>query len=57
MDWAYTTYGPDCKCIQTFGTGLRYRFGDAGIDGKIILEWTVKKYGFEWIHLAQDRVQ
>jgi hypothetical protein len=34
---------------------LRYRFGGVGIDGKTTLKYTLKKYGFEWIHLAQDK--
>jgi hypothetical protein len=32
--------------------------GDPGIDGRIILKWTCKKWdvgGMDWIELAQDR--
>jgi hypothetical protein len=31
--------------------------GDPGVDGRIILKWTFKKWhgGMEWIELAQDR--
>jgi hypothetical protein len=38
----------------------RDNFEDLGIDGKIILEWVLekqggKRWGVDWIHLAQDR--
>ena len=31
--------------------------GDPGVDGRIILRWTFRKWdkGTEWIELAQDR--
>jgi hypothetical protein len=31
--------------------------GDPGVDGRIILKWTFKKWngGMEWVELAQDR--
>jgi hypothetical protein len=31
--------------------------GDPGVDGRIILKWTFKKWdgGMDWIELAQDR--
>jgi hypothetical protein len=33
-----------------------------GVDGKVVLKWTLKKYGarygaMNWIHLAQDKVK
>jgi hypothetical protein len=28
---------------------------DPGIDGKIILRWIFRKWGMDWIELAQDR--
>jgi hypothetical protein len=30
---------------------------DPGVDGKIILKWTLEKWngGMDWINLAQDR--
>jgi hypothetical protein len=35
----------------------RDHLGDLGIDGRIILKWTLKKQGVECIQLAKDRVQ
>jgi hypothetical protein len=31
--------------------------GDPGVDGRIILKWTFRKWdrGMDWIELAQDR--
>jgi hypothetical protein len=26
-----------------------------GIDGRIILRWNFRKWGYDWIELAQDR--
>jgi hypothetical protein len=33
---------------------------DIGVDGRIILEWVLEKYGVkivDWMHLAQDKDQ
>jgi hypothetical protein len=29
---------------------------ETGIGGRIMLEWTLKKQGVDWIHLAHSRV-
>jgi hypothetical protein len=31
-------------------------FGDLGVDGRIILKWTLHKQLVKWIQLAQNRV-
>jgi hypothetical protein len=33
----------------------RDRLGDPGVDGRIILRWIFRKWGMNWIELAQDR--
>jgi len=35
----------------------RHHLEDIDVDGRIILKWILKKYGVDWIQLAQDRVQ
>jgi hypothetical protein len=35
----------------------RNHLEDVGVTGKTILKWILKKYGVEWIHLAQDKDQ
>jgi hypothetical protein len=31
--------------------------GDLNIDAKIILRWVLRKWGVDWIQLAQDRAE
>jgi hypothetical protein len=33
----------------------RDHWKDPGFDGRIILRWIVRKWGMDWIELAQDR--
>ena len=33
----------------------REHLGDPGVDGRIILIWIFRKWGKDWIELAQDR--
>jgi hypothetical protein len=44
--------------LQGFGGGnMRERdhLGDPGVDGRIILRWIFRKWGIDWIGLAQGR--
>jgi hypothetical protein len=43
----------DEKCTQNFG--WKTSMEDLGVNGNIILNWVLGKYGGNWIHLAQDR--
>jgi len=29
--------------------------GDPGVDGRIILRWVFRRWGMDWIEVAQDR--
>jgi hypothetical protein len=47
-------------CIGFWWENLREtdHWGDSGVDGRIILGWTFRKWdvgGMDWIGLAQDR--
>jgi hypothetical protein len=60
MGGACSTYGGGERCVQGFGWGNlreRDRWGDPGVDGRIILEWIfMKGCGcVYWNGLAQDR--
>jgi hypothetical protein len=35
----------------------RNYLGDVGVYGRIILKWILKRWGLEWIQLAQNKVQ
>jgi hypothetical protein len=44
--------------IQLWWENLRERdhLEDVGLDGRIILEWIIKKWlGMDWIYVAEDR--
>jgi len=58
---ACSKYGRQERCIQGFGgenVRERKQLGDLGVDGRIIIEWILKKVGWggmHWIELTQDR--
>jgi hypothetical protein len=58
---ACSIYGRQERCIQGFGgenVRERNHLGDLGVDGRIIVEWILKKVGWggmHWIELTQDR--
>ena len=61
MDGECSTYGGEESCMQGFGGGnLReqYHLEDAGVDGRIILRWIVRKWdvmvwtGSSWLRVG-----
>jgi hypothetical protein len=56
MGLACSAYGGGETHIQGFGAETRGKEttgGDPGIDGRIILRWMFRKWGQDWIDLAQ----
>jgi hypothetical protein len=47
MGGACSTHGPDERCIQNFSrkTEGKGHSEDLGVDGRIILEWILEKWG------------
>jgi hypothetical protein len=58
MGGTYSAYGERTGGVYRVLVGKlegKRALGDPGVDGRIIFRWIFKKWGMDWIELAQDR--